>query len=46
MNDLFRQGAFQGSTPRDAYLVRCDATTTTQADIDPGSSTCWSGSRR
>ncbi len=36
MNNLFRQGAFQGSTPRDAYLVRCDSSTTTQADIDLG----------
>jgi phage tail sheath protein FI len=36
MQGLFRQGAFQGSTPREAYLVRCDATTTTQADIDRG----------
>lgn len=36
MNNLFRQGAFQGATPQDAYLVRCDATTTTQADIDLG----------
>lgn len=36
MQDLFRQGAFQGSTPRDAYFVRCDAETTTQYDIDRG----------
>ncbi len=36
MNNLFRQGAFQGSSPRDAYLVRCDSSTTTQADIDLG----------
>ena len=36
MNNLFRQGAFQGQTPQDAYLVRCDSTTTTQADIDLG----------
>jgi phage tail sheath protein FI len=36
MQDLFRQGAFQGSTPRDAYLVKCDSTTTTQSDIDKG----------
>ena len=36
MRDLFRQGAFQGTTPRDAFLVRCDATTTTPADIDAG----------
>jgi phage tail sheath protein FI len=36
MQDLFRRGAFQGSTPRDAYFVRCDAETTTQLDIDRG----------
>lgn len=36
MNNLFRQGAFQGATPQDAYLVRCDSSTTTQADIDLG----------
>lgn len=36
MNNLFRQGAFQGKTPQEAYLVRCDSSTTTQADIDLG----------
>lgn len=36
MNGLFRQGAFQGSSPTDAYLVKCDSETTTQADIDQG----------
>jgi phage tail sheath protein FI len=36
MNNLFRQGAFQGQTPRDAYFVRCDKETTTQNDIDLG----------
>ncbi|MDQ1439574.1 MAG: uncharacterized protein QOK43_3203 [Acidimicrobiaceae bacterium] len=36
MHELFRQGAFQGATPRDAYRVRCDADTTTQADRDLG----------
>ncbi|MCD6028609.1 MAG: putative tail sheath protein [Thermomicrobiales bacterium] len=36
MQNLFRQGAFQGSTPRDAYLVKCDKETTTQTDIDSG----------
>lgn len=36
MHDLFRQGAFQGDSPRDAYLVKCDADTTTQTDIDRG----------
>jgi hypothetical protein len=36
MHSLFRQGAFQGSTPRDAYLVKCDKETTTQDDINRG----------
>lgn len=36
MHDLFRQGAFQGSSPRSAYLVKCDKETTTQSDIDQG----------
>lgn len=36
MQDLFRKGAFQGTSPRDAYFVRCDAETTTQTDIDSG----------
>lgn len=33
---MFRQGAFQGATPRDAYFVKCDNTTTTLGDIDQG----------
>ena len=36
MHTLFRQGAFQGVTPKDAYFVKCDRDTTTQADIDNG----------
>ena len=36
MHRLFRQGAFQGSTPRDAYFVKCDKETTTQDDINQG----------
>jgi uncharacterized protein len=36
MHTLFRQGAFQGSSPNEAYLVKCDSETTTQADIDRG----------
>ncbi|MDX2503978.1 MAG: phage tail sheath C-terminal domain-containing protein [Gammaproteobacteria bacterium] len=36
MQNLFRQGAFQGTTPRDAYLVKCDRETTTQNDINNG----------
>jgi phage tail sheath protein FI len=36
MHGMFRQGAFQGASPRQAYLVKCDSETTTQADIDLG----------
>ncbi len=36
MHNLFRQGAFQGTTPREAYFVKCDKETTTQNDIDRG----------
>jgi phage tail sheath protein FI len=36
MHNLFRQGAFQGQSPRDAYFVQCDSSTTTQSDIDRG----------
>jgi uncharacterized protein len=36
MHNLFRKGAFQGSTPADAYLVKCDHETTTQDDINRG----------
>ncbi|MFD5594839.1 phage tail sheath family protein [Streptomyces griseorubiginosus] len=36
MTTLFRQGAFQGSTPSEAFFVKCDAETTTQADVDAG----------
>jgi uncharacterized protein len=36
MHTLFRQGAFQGKTPRDAYFVKCDSETTTQDDINRG----------
>ncbi len=36
MQDLFRQGAFQGKTPREAYFVKCDRETTTQNDINLG----------
>jgi len=36
MMTLFRQGAFQGSSPKDAFFVKVDNETTTQADIDLG----------
>jgi phage tail sheath protein FI len=36
MSGLFRQGAFQGTSPREAYFVKCDRETTTQDDINRG----------
>jgi hypothetical protein len=36
MLGLFRQGAFQGSTPAQAFYVKCDGETTTQADRNLG----------
>ena len=36
MMGLFRQGAFQGSTPSQAFFVKCDGETTTQDDINLG----------
>jgi phage tail sheath protein FI len=36
MQTLFRQGAFQGRSPREAYFVKCDRETNPQADIDRG----------
>jgi uncharacterized protein len=36
MQNLFRQGAFQGTSPRQAYFVKCDRETTTQNDINLG----------
>ncbi len=36
MQNLFRQGAFQGKTPAEAYFVKCDSETTTQNDINLG----------
>lgn len=36
MQNLFLQGAFQGSSPRQAYLVKCDSETTSQDDINRG----------
>lgn len=36
LQNLFRQGAFQGKSPKEAYFVRCDSSTTTQTDINNG----------
>ncbi len=36
MHNLFRQGAFQGTSPKEAYFVKCDKETNPQNDIDRG----------
>jgi phage tail sheath protein FI len=36
MQTLFRQHAFAGKTPAEAYFVQCDSTTTTPNDINLG----------
>ena len=36
MDGLFSQRAFAGNNPAQAYFVKCDRETTTQADIDRG----------
>ncbi len=36
MQTLFRQGAFQGTKPSDAYFVKCDSETTTPTDQNNG----------
>ena len=36
MHGLFRQGAFQGKTPQEAYFIKCDKETTTQNNINSG----------
>jgi phage tail sheath protein FI len=36
MQTLFRQGAFQGRSPQDAWFVKCGPDTTSQAELDAG----------
>ncbi len=36
LQDLFQQGAFQGTTAKEAYFVQCDRTTTTASDTQQG----------
>jgi phage tail sheath protein FI len=36
MHGLFRQGAFQGGTPQEAYFVKCDKDSNPQEDVDRG----------
>ena len=40
---LWRDGALAGAKASDAYFVKCDAETTTQADIDAGRVICTIG---
>ena len=43
MDTLFRQGAFAGTTPKDAYFVKCDRETTTPDDVNLGVVNIWVG---
>jgi Bacteriophage tail sheath protein len=36
LTDLWREGTLVGTTAREAFFVRCDATTMSRADIDLG----------
>lgn len=36
MQNLFRLGAFAGTTPNEAFLVKCDSDTTTPYDVSTG----------
>lgn len=36
LHQLFRQGAFQGTTPAESYFVKCDRETTLPSDVDKG----------
>lgn len=40
---IWRSGALQGQTPKEAFFVRCGRDTMTQADIDLGRLTCLVG---
>jgi phage tail sheath protein FI len=43
LNTLWRNGALFGTTPAEAYFVKCDRTTMTQDDIDAGRLICYIG---
>jgi phage tail sheath protein FI len=40
---VWRNGALEGTTPEEAYFVKCDRTTMTQTDIDNGRLICEVG---
>jgi uncharacterized protein len=43
LHSLWKQGAMQGATPKEAYFVKCDASTMTPDDIDNGRMVCLVG---
>ena len=43
LRNLFRQGAFQGTGPQEAYFVKCDPETTTADDRKRGIVNIWIG---
>lgn len=43
LNVVWRNGALEGTTPDQAFFVRCDRTTMTQTDIDNGRLICQIG---
>ena len=43
LGDFYAAGAFLGATANEAYSVRCDATTTSQNDLDNGRLICLIG---
>ena len=43
LTSTWRSGMFQGSTPDEAFFVKCDRTTMTQDDIDNGRLICLIG---
>lgn len=43
LGSVWRSGALMGSTPEEAFYVRCDRTTMTQQEIDTGQLVCYIG---
>ena len=43
LNQVWRNGALEGTKPEEAFFVKCDRTTMTQTDIDQGRLICLVG---
>lgn len=43
LTDVWRTGALMGTSPREAFFVRCDRSTMTQGDLDNGRLICLIG---